>query len=210
MKIEKISDNKIRVTISLRDLEERNINLDSLNYNSPAAQDLFWDMIEQAEVKFGFNISDSQLCIEALSDTNEGFVVTITRLNKNDELDPLQSYIKSKLKKSELRVKKKVKVSSSSNVIYAFHDIDELCASAIKIRQYYDGDSFLYRYINTYYLVLSKDGWIASLEPKAYNEILCEYGTKIPNATFYKGYLNEYGSKISGANALDIINELFG
>ena len=41
MKIEKINENKIKVTISFNDLEERNIDLNSLNYNSPETQELF-------------------------------------------------------------------------------------------------------------------------------------------------------------------------
>ena len=38
MKIERIGDNIIRVTITYRDLEERNVDLNALNYNSPASQ----------------------------------------------------------------------------------------------------------------------------------------------------------------------------
>lgn len=49
MKIEKINENIIKVTISLSDLEERNIDFSAFNYNSPAAQELFWDMMEQPE-----------------------------------------------------------------------------------------------------------------------------------------------------------------
>jgi len=60
MKIEKINENKIKVTISIDDLLERNIDLDTLNYNTPAAQELFWDMMEQAEIQFGFDASDSR------------------------------------------------------------------------------------------------------------------------------------------------------
>ena len=39
MKIERIGDNIIRVTITYSDLEERNVDLNALNYNSPAAQE---------------------------------------------------------------------------------------------------------------------------------------------------------------------------
>ena len=46
MKIERINENEIKVTISVNDLLERNIDLSSLNYNSPQAQELFWDMME--------------------------------------------------------------------------------------------------------------------------------------------------------------------
>lgn len=64
MKIERIDDNIIRVTVSIDDLEERDIDVDNLNYNSQGAQELFWDMMEQAEMEFGFNVIESQIIIE--------------------------------------------------------------------------------------------------------------------------------------------------
>ena len=60
MKIERIGDNIIRVTITYNDLEERNMDLNALNYNSPAAQEFFWDLMEQAEEQLGFSLTSLQ------------------------------------------------------------------------------------------------------------------------------------------------------
>ena len=102
MKIERISENILKVTISLDDLEERNISLESLNYNSPAAQELFWDMMEQAEVQFGFDLSDSQLVIEPVSDLDDEFIITITKIDEDGDFESIHKYIKSKLRKIDL------------------------------------------------------------------------------------------------------------
>ncbi|HQA47352.1 MAG TPA: adaptor protein MecA, partial [Bacillota bacterium] len=64
MKIEKISDYKVKITISSIDLEERNIDMDDLVYNSPKAQELFWDILYQAYVEQGFEVKDEQLVVE--------------------------------------------------------------------------------------------------------------------------------------------------
>ncbi|MCX8129224.1 MAG: adaptor protein MecA [Clostridia bacterium] len=208
MKIEKISENEIKVTISISDLEERNIDLNSLNYNSPAAQELFWDMMEQAEVQYGFNTSDSQLCIEALPDSDEGFIVTITKMDEDGDFESIQKYIKNKFKKNDLKVKRKNRKIYSTLMIYSFREFEDLCSLSKKISSLYSGDSSLFKYKETYYLVLTRSSLTIS-NTKLFEVMLGEYGNKVPNTGFYEGYLNEYGTKIIEYNAIEILNNYF-
>jgi adapter protein MecA 1/2 len=208
MKIEKISENIIKVTISLNDLEERNIDLNTLNYNTPAAQEFFWDMMEQAEEQLGFSLSDSQLIIEPLPDTSEGFIITITKVDEDGDFESIQKYIKSKMKKSDLRVKKKSRKVCSSLFIYSFRDIDDVCSLARKLDGLYIGDTTLYRCKDTYYLVLSRSGLTAT-NAKLFELTLNEYGTKVGNISFFEGYLNEYGEKIMEYKALEMLRQYF-
>ena len=55
MKIEKLAEDKLKITLTLDDLEARNIDLYSFMYNSPESQDLFWDVMSEAEKEYGFN-----------------------------------------------------------------------------------------------------------------------------------------------------------
>ncbi|MCX7711353.1 MAG: adaptor protein MecA [Clostridia bacterium] len=208
MRIEKINENKIKVTISLHDLEERNIDLNSLNYNSPAAQELFWDMMEQAEVQFGFNTSDAQLCIEAVPDSDEGFVVTITKLDEDGDFESIQKYIKNRFKKSDLRAKRKNRRICSTIMIYCFEDFDDLCVLSKRLESLYSGESTLYKCKDAYYLVLTRNSY-TDAHPKMFETVMNEFGRKVSNTGFYEGYLNEYGTKIAEFNALDIINSYF-
>jgi len=208
MKIERISENILRVTISLDDLEERNISLESLNYNSPAAQELFWDMMEQAEVQFGFDLSDSQLVIEPVSDLDDEFIITITKIDEDGDFESIQKYIKSKLRKSDLKIKKKSKKLYSTLLIYSFESFDDLCNLSKELSAIYNGESTLYRYGSIYYLVLVRNSFSINNFRK-FEALLNEYGRRIPNTNFYEGYLNEYGVKIAEGNALDIINNYF-
>lgn len=208
MKIEKINENKIRVTISLSDLEERNIDLGSLNYNSPAAQELFWDMMEQAEMQFGFDTADSQLCIEAMPDSDEGFIVTITKLDDDGDFESIQKYIKNKFTKKELRNKKKSRKLYSALVVYSFDNFEDLCLLSKKIQPVYTGDSTLYKLKSVYYLVMTRNTLCLS-NPKVFDTILCEYGTKVTNSALYEGYLSEYATKMVEYNALEVLNSYF-
>jgi len=208
MKIEKIGANIIKVTISLDDLEERNIDLSSLNYNSPATQELFWDMMEQAEIQFGFNLSDSQLIIEPVPDIDEGFIITITKMDEDGDFESIQKFIKSKLKKTDLRVKKKTRRLYSTMIIYSFNCFDDLSLLCKKIYSVYSGESSLFKCKNTYYLVLLRNNFTVP-DAKKFEIILSEYGKKVSNVSFYEGYLNEYGTKIIENNALEVVNSYF-
>ena len=208
MKIEKISENIIKITISLNDLEERNIDLNSLNYNSPAAQELFWDMMEQAEIQFGFNISDSQLIIEPMPYDNNGFIITITRLDGDGDFESIHKYIKSRFKKTDVRVKRKTKKILSAIVIYAINSFEDLCALSGKLQSLYTGESTLYKCRSTYYLLMTRSS-ITVTNYKLFENLLNEYGKKVHNTGFYEGYLNEYGEKIVEGNAIQTINAYF-
>ena len=80
--IEKINDNKIKITLSNSELEERNLDFQSLRYNTPEAQTLFLDMMKQAEYEHGFKTANCQLFIEAASVNNGQFIVTVTKLQE--------------------------------------------------------------------------------------------------------------------------------
>jgi adapter protein MecA 1/2 len=208
MRIEKISDSIIRVTVSMNDLEERNIDFNELNYNTPAAQEFIWDMMEQAEEQFGFNLSDSQLIIEPVPDSNNGFSITITRIDDEGDFESIQKYIKSRLKKSDLRVKKKSRRVCSALFMYSFKSIDDICKLAGRLEGLYSGETTLYKCRSTYYLTFTKSG-IVMTSSKMFDLILSEYGTKVTNVNFYEGYLDEYGEKIIDGNAIEVLKQYF-
>ena len=81
MKVERINDNKIKITLSLEELEKRNISLKDLEKDSSKAKNLFLDLIEESNLDEDFIIDESQLFIEAFSDNNNSFIVTITKVD---------------------------------------------------------------------------------------------------------------------------------
>lgn len=49
LKIEKLTENKIRIILDMQDLQEKNIDLHSFMSDSLESQDLFYDMLDKAE-----------------------------------------------------------------------------------------------------------------------------------------------------------------
>ncbi|MBQ6537295.1 MAG: adaptor protein MecA [Eubacterium sp.] len=87
MRIERISDNQIRCTLSRHDLLERHIKISELAYGSERAKELFRDMMEQANIDFGFDADDIPLMIEAIPTSRDSLVLVITKVDNPQEFD---------------------------------------------------------------------------------------------------------------------------
>ena len=66
MKIEKVSENQIRCTLTKEDLASRELKISELAYGTEKAKNLFRDMMRQANFEFGFEAEDIPLMIEAI------------------------------------------------------------------------------------------------------------------------------------------------
>lgn len=87
MKIEKINDNQIRCTLTKEDLESHQIRLSELAYGTEKAKKLFRDMMQQANIQFGFEADNIPLMIEAIPVNTESIVLIITKVEDPEELD---------------------------------------------------------------------------------------------------------------------------
>lgn len=210
MDIEKVNDNKIKVTLTFDDLFERDIDYELLHYDSPEAQDLFWDMMEQAELLYGFDTADSQLCVEAIPDSSKGFIVTITKVEEDAEFQAYPKYVKSSYKKSDFTSKnKKIPKYNTGKIISLFLSTNELKEFTTRISDIYTGMSSLYKHKEKYYLVLSRNTFKNVKDSTSLESIISEYGTRINMATLAEGILNEHGTKLMSDNAIKLINNLY-
>ena len=189
MKIEKINDNKIKVTLSTVELKERNLDFQSLRYNTPEAQTLFWDMMKQAESEHGFKTTNCQLFIEAASINDGQFIVTVTKL-QDKALPPVPQ--KKKLPMPELKVRKKQTVGNE-NSIYKFDDFEQIF-NLISTATIPDNiPATLYEYKGAFFIV--------SNPPKQLHLIISEFGEIIKDSIAIEGILQEHGKKIIEKNA---------
>lgn len=87
MKIEKISDNQIRCTLTSADLADRKLKLSELAYGTDKAKALFHDMMKKASIEFGFEADNIPLMIEAIPSTSGSVILIITKVDDPEELD---------------------------------------------------------------------------------------------------------------------------
>lgn len=89
MKIEKINDNQIRCTLTREDLENHQIRISELAYGTEKAKKLFRDMMQQAQIQFGFEADNIPLMIEAIPVSTESIILIITKVEDPEELIPV-------------------------------------------------------------------------------------------------------------------------
>lgn len=87
MKIEKISDNQIRCTLTKEDLDSHQIRISELAYGTDKAKKLFREMMQQAQIQFGFEADNIPLMIEAIPVSGESVILIITKVEDPEELD---------------------------------------------------------------------------------------------------------------------------
>ena len=93
MKIEKINENQIRCTLTKEDLDSHQIRISELAYGTEKAKRLFRDMMQQAQIQFGFEADNIPLMIEAIPVNAESIILIITKVEDPEELeDPVDLF----------------------------------------------------------------------------------------------------------------------
>ena len=87
MKIEKISDTQIRVTLNHSDLQNRDIKIGELAYGSTKAQALFRDMMAKAYEDFGFEAENVPLMIEAVPLSTDSIMIVVTKVDDPNQIE---------------------------------------------------------------------------------------------------------------------------
>lgn len=200
MKFEKLNENKIRITLNNQDLAEKHIDFQSFMSNSQESQNLFLDMLDEAEKKVGFITKDYKIRIEALAMSDGNFILTITRFGKNIDSD----FKTSKMKK--VKIKRKNLDMKSKQIIYTFNSFDDFCNFSNFISKI---DNFsnlarsmvLYLYNDIYYLCISNIN-IENSNIKQLYTLITEFGTYVDNSEVFSRKLNECGKIIMKNNAV--------
>lgn len=186
MKFEKLTDTKIRIILSLRDMELNNISVENILSNSTDSQKLLESIITKAEKKLGFKPGDSKLLIEAVATSSEQCIFTITKLL--DEKICIRNYANSFIFKFD-----------------SFDDFINLCTflnnfSYLHLKDFSKNFSLIF-YNGTYYLqALNAENFSIVLDYM--RTIFSEFGKDVSHSTGIEGILNEYGKVIFAKNAI--------
>lgn len=180
----------------MADLEERNIDLQSFIYNSPESQDLFWDMMSEAEREYGFDVDESMIYVEAATTGSGMFTLIVTKSDSNATSPLLQ---RSKGKAKNFKLKRKNTAFNAPKVLYVFRTFDDICAFCQTIDCNQLPENTLYELDGEYYLEVAD---------MPFRHIL-DFANIAPNAEICLGKINEYGSTIISQNALQEIGKHF-
>lgn len=209
MKVEKINENKLRITLTLEELENRQISIKDIEKDPSLAKNLFIDLIEESNLEEDFMIGDSQLFIEASSDNNNIFIVTITKVDTIPELKKyalMENPEKKKHRKSNSYVDISYYIDSN---VFSFNSIDDLldlCDIAKKEKLFY-GKNTLYKYKTKYFLIFSK----SAIKNKRFLKtfvFLSEYCDEYYSYDIFETSIKEKGNLIIENNAMQTLKKI--
>lgn len=195
MKFEKLSCNKLKIIMNLRDLQEKNIDFHSFMSNSIESQELFFDMLKEAEKKCGFVTSNYNIHIEAFATLDGTFIFTITRAEPLNIPKPIK-----------LIYKRKLPQITKDNFIYVFNSFDNYCNFCTfldcKLNGYI-GNSDLILYNSKYYLILRNMKMPLSNSKKFFTYI-SEFANLCSNSNLLSNIILEHGEKLIHENAIEV------
>lgn len=200
MRFEKLEEDKIRITLTHEDLVKKDIDFHSFMSNSMESQELFFDMLEEAEKEIGFITKDYVIRIEALAMAGGNFVLTVTR--------SLPEKVKSNTRK-KVHIKRKRANVEEADVIYSFSTFEDFCSFATFFKKQHfktvnlAEKVLLYKYQHTYYLALNGINVGFSDLKKLFSSIT-EFATFVSHSKAFSAKLSESGKLVLKHNALNI------
>lgn len=198
MKIEKLTDNKIRVILKQKDFKNKNINIHSLLLSTPELQSLFLEILNKAKKEVNFDTDGHKLLLEVFLQNDDIFVFTITKYidcNANT-YTPSKKYVTVK--------RKNCKLNSKLN-IYEFKTFDDFCSfcdfinNTLSLRGLFKS-SILYFYNDLYFLVIND--FSTNNEIHSLHAYLLEFAKFQSNDANFESKLIEHGKVVIKNNAI--------
>ena len=204
MKIEKLTENKIRIVLNIEDLKENNIDIDCVLNNSPESQTLILSILNRAQKEVGFCANDSKVLIETISFPDGIFIFTITK-------SPYENYTPSasNFYRKKPSAKRKLVNLNKERLIYSFANFENFCefCNALDIYVLTENNfsflknSSLFVYDNTYYLIFYNLN-AQHISLSALFPIISEFANHVECSNNFEAKLIEHGKAIFKKNAI--------
>ena len=204
MKIEKLTENKIRVIVNPSDLGSNDLDIHLLMNKALEGHQFFANMLEKAKKEVGFDTDGCKLLIETFSSPVDFLVFTITKSSPKELKEDLD------FSKKKLTVKRRTLSVSEKNAIYKFSDFDTFCnfCHCIANKEFFNinklsKDISLYLYNGTYYLIIKNiNTTYAYVRP--FYSVASEFLIPVRFSDVFLHKLSEYGKVIMKKNAISL------
>lgn len=215
MKIERVSDTQLKLTLTKADLAERDIKLEDLIRPGEKTQQLFRDIMEQAMEECDFITENTPLMVEAVPVGLDGIMIIVTKVESKDKnSNPTELFHQAKdlhrFKKKPLATEEAEAKEDDDLLVYSFSKLDDVIDLSIRLEPLFHGASSLYKNESRYFLVMQGNTYTTEETIDDLETILDEYGQKHISTLLSKYYLAEHGETIIGEKAIKALALSFG
>ncbi|MGP1611641.1 MAG: adaptor protein MecA [Catonella sp.] len=235
MKIEKLSENQLKITLAPEDLTTRGLALNELSYGSPKTKDLYNELMEQALREFGFENENGALVIEAIPTGKGNLVIFITKNDESDNLDtgfsefspdspydyddeaqegenefvPLTELLNISDTKNKTAKTQNITSYKENPRIFIFNSLDAITEVSLQLKDVFTGSSSVYKNKRKglYFLILENLQSDKDEFRKICNSVFEFSGYSKSNyATL--SVITEHCEKIIGSDAINILSKI--
>lgn len=223
MKIEKVSDNRIKIMFDSNELEENNISVHSFLANSENTKKLFMAILDIADEEFGFNVKNCKINYETISFDNKKFVIIITKslcsTKKISNTSPYNLLEICNQINSDFETETTSNSSTNCHIynipkkqdilFYRFNSMEDLCCFCTYLGTIcleINFDNSLYQYGNKYFLQINLEK-MNTLERTAITSIMSEYTDSIALSELAILKFNEICDIIIQNNAIQFLKQ---
>lgn len=200
MKLEKLSDNKIRIIFSIQELEKQNIDYHSFMSNSIESRYMFSTLLCKAQEELDFNIDNCKISVETFELSDGNFILTITKFNA---------------KNKKVHLKRKLNNLHTKSCIYKFANIDNFCdfcnflqKSVPEFLMRLKDKNSLFKINSDYYLVVT-DLMLNYTETGTFSTIITEFANFTNSSNSLISKFIEDSPCLIKNNAIDICLNYF-
>ena len=192
MRLVRLNSNKIKIFLTMDDLLERGLTKEDIWKDSLKWQQLFDEMLDEANEELGVDIQGT-VAIEIFSMQTQGMIMIVTmEEDEEEESHGLEDTF------IEMNIYENDKV-----ILYYFDDFEDLVTANKYLVNYFIQTSSIYHFDNKYYIALKN---YREKYHHAIVAILSEYGNVSMNSEII---LKEYGKIIMENNAIEQMGTFF-
>ncbi|MBP3039702.1 adaptor protein MecA [Bacillaceae bacterium Marseille-Q3522] len=189
MRLERLNNNKIKIFLTLDDLFERGLTKEDIWKDSLKWQQLFHDMLDQANETFGVDFHGS-VAVEIFSMQAQGMVMIVTMEELEDE-PLLDTFLDIKMNRTTV------------DIVFEFPDFEDVVQLCYCFSAGCYPNASLYFYHNQYYVQLQN---VETDMEQQLVSVMEEYG----HSSFVSIHLlKEYGKEIIKDNMVEVIQHYF-
>ncbi|MFD2617664.1 genetic competence negative regulator [Terrilactibacillus laevilacticus] len=195
MRLERLNSDKIKIFLTFDDLNERGISKEDMWHDLPRVEQLFRDMIMEADDELGFQ-ADGPIEVEVFSLPAQGMVVIVSKSFHSDT-DTFDD-------EDDNYIEMQVTLDESYDILYQFTDFEDVISLARMLHHMGEESGILYLFENKYYICFDEDQ--VSVDVPLLVSVLAEFGN---TSTITIHRLMEYGKPIIEENAIKQLHHFF-
>ncbi|TCP31670.1 adapter protein MecA 1/2 [Scopulibacillus darangshiensis] len=186
MRLERLTGDKIKIFLTFDDLNERGISKEDMWHDLPKVQQLFRDMIMEADDELGFQ-AEGPIDVEVFSLPAQGMVVIVSKSLDHEMFDDDHDEF----------IEMQVTLDESCEILYKFDDFEDVVSLSHKLYDLGVTEGALHLFEGKYYLSFEEEEYFIDLDLLI--AVLAEYGN---TSTMTSHRLFEYGKEIISDHAI--------